>query len=123
MSCIVPLELEGAELPLCEVGCLAPVGCLALYEVPVPMYIILMWLDLYCKSDLCNMICVVSNANACSSFSQGRVLHPEQHRVVSVRECARSQGFPDTYRFFGTILDRHRQVHVLLLCILIRCFT
>ncbi len=41
---------------------------------------------------------------------QGRVLHPEQHRVVSVRECARSQGFPDTYRFHGTILDRHRQV-------------
>lgn len=41
---------------------------------------------------------------------QGRVLHPEQHRVVSVRECARSQGFPDTYRFFGSILDRHRQV-------------
>ncbi|XP_064649332.1 DNA (cytosine-5)-methyltransferase PliMCI-like isoform X1 [Lineus longissimus] len=41
---------------------------------------------------------------------QGRVLHPEQHRVVSVRECARSQGFPDTYRFYGTILDRHRQV-------------
>ncbi|XP_053320799.1 DNA (cytosine-5)-methyltransferase 1 isoform X2 [Spea bombifrons] len=41
---------------------------------------------------------------------QGRVLHPEQHRVVSVRECARSQGFPDTYRFFGNILDKHRQV-------------
>lgn len=41
---------------------------------------------------------------------QGRVLHPEQHRVVSVRECARSQGFPDTYRFFGTVLDKHREV-------------
>uniref|UniRef100_A0A7N4PDR2 DNA (cytosine-5-)-methyltransferase n=2 Tax=Sarcophilus harrisii TaxID=9305 RepID=A0A7N4PDR2_SARHA len=41
---------------------------------------------------------------------QGRVLHPEQHRVVSVRECARSQGFPDTYRFFGQTLDKHRQV-------------
>jgi len=41
---------------------------------------------------------------------QGRVLHPEQHRVVSVRECARSQGFPDTYRFYGNILDKHRQV-------------
>ncbi|GLH01282.1 DNA (Cytosine-5)-methyltransferase PliMCI [Gryllus bimaculatus] len=41
---------------------------------------------------------------------QGRVLHPEQIRVVSVRECARSQGFPDTYRFFGNILDKHRQV-------------
>lgn len=44
------------------------------------------------------------------SILQGRVLHPEQHRVVSVRECARSQGFPDTYKFFGTILDKHRQV-------------
>lgn len=41
---------------------------------------------------------------------QGRVLHPEQHRVVSVRECARSQGFPDTFRFFGNILDKHRQI-------------
>jgi len=41
---------------------------------------------------------------------QGRVLHPEQHRVVSVRECARSQGFPDSFRFFGNILDKHRQV-------------
>ena len=41
---------------------------------------------------------------------QGRVLHPEQHRLVSVRECARSQGFPDTYKFYGTALDKHRQV-------------
>ena len=41
---------------------------------------------------------------------QGRVLHPEQHRLVSVRECARSQGFPDTYKFYGTVLDKHRQV-------------
>jgi len=28
-----------------------------------------------------------------------------QNRVVSVRECARSQGFPDSYRFFGTITN------------------
>ncbi|XP_054016177.1 DNA (cytosine-5)-methyltransferase 1-like isoform X1 [Hylaeus anthracinus] len=41
---------------------------------------------------------------------QGRVLHPTQTRVVSVRECARSQGFPDSFRFYGTILDKHRQV-------------
>lgn len=38
------------------------------------------------------------------------VLHPEQHRVVSVRECARSQGFPDRYLFYGSVLDKHRQV-------------
>ncbi|KAL0106555.1 hypothetical protein PUN28_016331 [Cardiocondyla obscurior] len=41
---------------------------------------------------------------------QGRVLHPVQNRVVSVRECARSQGFSDSYRFFGTITDKHRQI-------------
>lgn len=48
-------------------------------------------------------------------YFKGRVLHPEQHRVVSVRECARSQGFPDTYRFFGNILDKHRQVRIFIL--------
>ncbi|KAK9884556.1 hypothetical protein WA026_007398 [Henosepilachna vigintioctopunctata] len=41
---------------------------------------------------------------------QGRVLHPKQNRVVSVRECARSQGFPDKFKFNGTILDKHRQI-------------
>ena len=49
--------------------------------------------------------CILSNR-----LPQGRVLHPEQHRLVSVRECARSQGFPDTYKFYGTALDKHRQV-------------
>ena len=41
---------------------------------------------------------------------QGRVLHPEQNRVVSVRECARSQGFPDSYCFYGNILEKYRQI-------------
>ena len=40
-----------------------------------------------------------------------RILHPEQHRVVSVRECARSQGYPDSYHVFGNITDKHRQVN------------
>lgn len=44
---------------------------------------------------------------------QGRVLHPEQNRVVSVRECARSQGFRDNYLFAGSVLDKHRQVQIL----------
>lgn len=41
---------------------------------------------------------------------QGRVLHPDQPRVVSVRECARSQGFRDSYLFAGSVLDKYRQV-------------
>ena len=41
---------------------------------------------------------------------QGRVLHPDQHRVVSVRECARSQGFKDDFQFYGILLERYRQI-------------
>ena len=33
-----------------------------------------------------------------------------QNRIVSVRECARSQGFHDSFKFFGTILEKHRQI-------------
>ncbi|XP_039145037.1 DNA (cytosine-5)-methyltransferase 1B-like isoform X1 [Dioscorea cayenensis subsp. rotundata] len=40
----------------------------------------------------------------------GMCFHPNQDRIVTVRECARSQGFPDTYTFVGTISDKHRQV-------------
>ncbi|KAH7576430.1 hypothetical protein JRO89_XS01G0063300 [Xanthoceras sorbifolium] len=34
------------------------------------------------------------------------VLHPEQDRVLTIRECARLQGFPDYYRFCGTVKER-----------------
>ncbi|CAK7356028.1 unnamed protein product [Dovyalis caffra] len=38
------------------------------------------------------------------------VIHPEQDRVLTVRECARLQGFPDYYRFRGTVKQRYRQI-------------
>lgn len=37
-------------------------------------------------------------------------IHPEQHRTVSVREAARLQSFPDSFRFFGNIGERFRQI-------------
>jgi len=40
----------------------------------------------------------------------GQVFHPEQDRIVSVRECARAQGFPDKHRFYGNVHSKHRQV-------------
>lgn len=40
----------------------------------------------------------------------GMCFHPEQDRIVTVRECARSQGFPDTYKFCGNIQSMYRQI-------------
>ncbi|KAK9785341.1 hypothetical protein WJX73_005011, partial [Symbiochloris irregularis] len=40
----------------------------------------------------------------------GQVFHPEQDRIVSVRECARAQGFPDDFRFYGNVHNKHRQI-------------
>ncbi|KAH9945791.1 S-adenosyl-L-methionine-dependent methyltransferase [Epithele typhae] len=36
------------------------------------------------------------------SSKGGKVLHPEQKRALTVRECARAQGFPDSYMFCST---------------------
>ncbi|XP_039006610.1 putative DNA (cytosine-5)-methyltransferase CMT1 [Hibiscus syriacus] len=38
------------------------------------------------------------------------VIHPSQDRVLTIRENARLQGFPDRYKLFGTIKERYIQV-------------
>ncbi|XP_039056832.1 putative DNA (cytosine-5)-methyltransferase CMT1 [Hibiscus syriacus] len=38
------------------------------------------------------------------------VIHPSQDRVLTIRENARLQGFPDCYKLFGTIKERYIQV-------------
>ncbi|CAA7026008.1 unnamed protein product [Microthlaspi erraticum] len=40
----------------------------------------------------------------------GMCFHPDQDRIVTVRECSRSQGFPDSYKFAGTRRDKHKQI-------------
>ncbi|RHN66095.1 putative DNA (cytosine-5-)-methyltransferase [Medicago truncatula] len=40
----------------------------------------------------------------------GMCFHPDQDRILTVRECARSQGFPDCYQFYGNIIHKHRQI-------------
>ncbi|CAA7027839.1 unnamed protein product [Microthlaspi erraticum] len=40
----------------------------------------------------------------------GMCFHPDQDRILTVRECARSQGFPDRYEFVGNIIHKHRQI-------------
>uniref|UniRef100_J3M520 DNA (cytosine-5-)-methyltransferase n=2 Tax=Oryza brachyantha TaxID=4533 RepID=J3M520_ORYBR len=38
------------------------------------------------------------------------LIHPAQDRLLTIRESARLQGFPDKYRFCGTVKDRYRQI-------------
>lgn len=40
----------------------------------------------------------------------GRFIHPVGNRLLTVRECARAQSFPDSYRFSGSMSSRYRQI-------------
>jgi DNA (cytosine-5)-methyltransferase 1 len=40
----------------------------------------------------------------------GYYTSPVPPRRLTVRECARLQTFPDSFRFTGTVLDKHRQI-------------
>lgn len=40
----------------------------------------------------------------------GRFSHPEDPRVITIREAARLQGFPDSFRFLGTYIQQAHQV-------------
>lgn len=44
------------------------------------------------------------------SFQAARPIHPEEHRVVTVREAARIQGFPDWFQFHSTIWHSFRMI-------------
>jgi len=38
------------------------------------------------------------------------LIHPYEHRLISAREAARLQSFPDSYRFFGGIDAQYQQI-------------
>lgn len=40
----------------------------------------------------------------------GSFFHPTQDRIISVREAARIQSFPDTYKFSGSITQQYEQI-------------
>ncbi len=45
-----------------------------------------------------------------ANYRKNMLIHPEQNRGLSVREAARIQSFPDSYRFAGSIGFRQQQV-------------
>lgn len=44
------------------------------------------------------------------SFQSVRPIHPEEARVITVREAARLQGFPDDFRFHPTVWHSFRMI-------------
>ena len=45
-----------------------------------------------------------------NNASKGRYIHPEQNRVISIREAARLQSIPDQFQFSGYAIDAARQI-------------
>lgn len=44
------------------------------------------------------------------SFQSVRPIHPKENRVITVREAARLQGFPDAFRFHPTVWHSFRMI-------------
>jgi DNA (cytosine-5)-methyltransferase 1 len=49
-------------------------------------------------------------AKVIGNFRKNMLIHPKEHRGLSVREAARLQSFPDDYVFFGSIGFQQQQV-------------
>ena len=45
-----------------------------------------------------------------TSASTREFIHPTQHRCLTIRECARLQGFPDDFNFCGSAADQIKQI-------------
>ena len=45
-----------------------------------------------------------------TNFRKGMIIHPSQHRLLSVREAARIQTFPDHFEFKGGLSNMQQQV-------------
>jgi DNA (cytosine-5)-methyltransferase 1 len=63
-----------------------------------------------CHTGIYHRLLWDSPAKVIGNFRKNMLIHPEQHRGLSVREAARLQSFPDRYVFVGSIGFQQQQV-------------
>jgi len=49
-------------------------------------------------------------ANVISNYRKSMIIHPNENRGLSLREAARLQSFPDSYKFCGPLVFQQQQV-------------
>lgn len=63
-----------------------------------------------CHTGIYRRLCLSAPSVVIGNFRKNMLIHPTQHRGLSIREAARLQSFPDTFVFCGSIGKRQQQV-------------
>ena len=63
-----------------------------------------------CHTGIYRRLCADEPSITVGNYRKSMLIHPWEDRGLSVREAARLQSFPDSYRFFGSIGFQQQQV-------------
>ena len=63
-----------------------------------------------CHTGIYHRLVADKPAKVVGNFRKNMLVHPNQHRGLSIREAARLQSFPDSYLFVGSIGKKQQQV-------------
>jgi len=63
-----------------------------------------------CHTGIYHRLELDAPAKVIGNFRKNMLIHPQQHRGLSIREAARLQSFPDNYEFLGSIGYQQQQV-------------
>lgn len=63
-----------------------------------------------CHSGIYKRLCADQPSVVISNYRKNMLIHPYQHRGLSVREAARLQSFPDSFIFEGTLMHIQQQI-------------
>ncbi len=63
-----------------------------------------------CHTKIYHRLKLDSPSTVIANYRKNMLIHPLQHRGLSVREAARIQSFPDSYEFIGSIGFQQQQV-------------